>query len=227
MLCKIADLYVEIPAAGGMAPRLRDYVTEEQRTPDIVIDEAKYSAARWPSVPAGFVPYMDSGWFFYSYLYLHGGLMLHASAVELGGRAYLFSGPSGIGKSTHTREWEAQFSARVFNDDKPALRQLDGVWYAYGTPWCGKNGININLRAPVAGICFLRRGTRAAIRRLSPLEAAAAIISQTNNRFGTEKGLSRLTEPLESLISAVPIYELTGNCPEEAARLSHEIMTKR
>ena len=227
MLCKIADLYVEIPEAGGMAPRLREYVTEEQRTPDIIIQETKYSAARWPNVSEKFVPYMDSGWLFYSHLYLYGGMMLHASAVELGGRAYLFSGPSGIGKSTHTREWETRFFARIFNDDKPALRELDGVWYAYGTPWCGKSGININLRAPVAGICFLRRGARAAIRRLSPLEAAAAIISQTNNRFGTAEGLSWLTEPLESLISAVPIYELTGNCPEESARLSHEIMTKR
>ena len=227
MLCKIADLYVEIPEAGGMTPRLRDYVTEEKRAPDITIREEKYSASRWPNVSEKFVPYMDSGWLFYSHLYLHGGLMLHASAVELDGRAYLFSGPSGIGKSTHTREWEMQFSARIFNDDKPALRERDGVWYAYGTPWCGKSGININMRAPVAGICFLRRGDRAAIRRLSPIEAVAAIISQTNSRFRTEEGLSRLTEPLESLIFAVPIYELTGNCPAESARLSYQTMLVR
>lgn len=35
-----------------------------------------------------------------------GGFYLHSSAVELDGRAYLFSGKSGVGKSTHTRLWQ-------------------------------------------------------------------------------------------------------------------------
>ena len=66
----------------------------------------------------------------------YNGLMLHASAAALGGRAYLFSGPCGRGKSTHTRLWQQTFgeAVQVFNDDKPALRRLDGRWYAYGTP---------------------------------------------------------------------------------------------
>lgn len=227
MLCRIADLYVEVPEGGGMAPRLRDYVAEEQRTPDITVREEGYDESRFPDVSAEAFPYLHSGWLFYSHLYLHGGMMLHASGVELGGRAYLFSGPSGIGKSTHTREWEKQFSARIFNDDKPAIRQIDGVWYAYGTPWCGKDGININLRAPLAGICFLRRGAENSIRRLSVIEAVAATISQTNNRFKTEKGLDRLTDIVEKLTAEVPFYELSTHDPEAAARLSHETMIVR
>ena len=226
MLCKIADLYVEIPEAGGMAPRLRDYSTTETQPPDITIREEKYSADRWPGIANEYVPYMDSGRIFYTQLLLFGGIMLHSSAVELDGRAYLFSGPSGMGKSTHTRLWQQQFpSARVFNDDKPALRRLDGVWYAYGTPWCGKDGININLKSPVAGICFLRRGVSNSIRRLSKIEAAAAIISQTNNRFRTSNGLGIMTDIVSQLIEDIPVYELT-NLPEpEAALLSYKTMS--
>ena len=227
MLCKIADLYARIPETGGMTPRLRDYATQDKASPDIVIREEKYDASRWPHTPKSLLPYMDSGFLFYAKLLCFGGMMLHASAVELDGRAYLFSGPSGIGKSTHAHVWEKAYGARIFNDDKPALRERDGVWYAYGTPWCGKSGININLRAPVAGICFLRRGACTVMRRLDPLEAAAAIISQTNNRFEQEQNLNILVDTVEKLIFAVPIYELTGNCPAESARLSYQTMLVR
>lgn len=226
MLCKIADLYVEIPEAGGMSPRLRAYRTDEAVTPDIRITEEKYSASRWPMLTKEQVPYMDSGWLFYNHLFLHEGLMLHASAVELDGKAYLFSGPSGMGKSTHTRLWQTEFpGARVFNDDKPALRRLDGIWYAYGTPWCGKDGININLKAPLAGICFLRRGNENRIRRLSEIEAAMAVISQTNRRFRTEEGLGVMTELVNALVLDVPIYEMCCLPNGEAAQLSHQIMS--
>ena len=225
MLCRITDLYVEIPEVGGMASRLGAYVTEQQVTPDIVIREENYDANRWPDLAPQYVPYMDSGWLFYEQLYSFGGMMLHSSAVELDGRAYLFSGPSGIGKSTHTRLWKQEFpTSRIFNDDKPVLRQIDGVWYAYGTPWCGKDDININMKAPLAGICFLRRGQKNSIRRLSTIEATAAIISQSNRRFATASGLSYLTDLVDRLVQDVPIYEL--NCLPEptAAHLSYETM---
>lgn len=225
MLCKIADLYVEIPEVGGMAPRLGAYATEKQVSPDIVIREEKYDANRWPKLAPQHVPYMDSGWLFYEKLYSYGGMMLHSSAVELDGRAYLFSGPSGMGKSTHTRLWQKEFpAARVFNDDKPVLRQLDGTWYAYGTPWCGKDGININMKVPLAGICFLRRGTENSIRRLSPLEATAAVISQSNRRFATAQGLAYLTDLVDRLVLDIPIYELKCLPEPEAAHLSYETM---
>lgn len=97
----------------------------------------------------------------------YNGLMLHASAAALGGRACLFSGPCGRGKSTHTRLWQQTFgeAVQVFNDDKPALRRLDGRWYAYGTPWCGKDGINLNQKWPLGGICFLEKSQENRIRR--------------------------------------------------------------
>ncbi|MBO5280538.1 MAG: hypothetical protein J6B55_04860 [Clostridia bacterium] len=225
MLCKIADLFVEIPEAGGMAPRLGAYKTDETAKPDIVIREDQYDASRWPTLSAEYVPYMDSAWLFYEKLFLYGGMMLHSSAVALDGRAYLFSGPSGMGKSTHTRLWQKEFpSAVVINDDKPVLRKLDGVWYAYGTPWCGKDGINSNQKVSLAGICFLRRGDRNKIRRLSPIEATAAVISQTERRFASAKGLGYMTDLVDKLVQDIPIYELVCLPDPEAAQLSYETM---
>lgn len=228
MLCKIADLLVEVPEAGGMAPRLGSYAARDGLTPDFRIREEMYDIKRWPGLDPKNLAYMDSGWFFYLKLLTYDGLMLHASAVELDGAAYLFSGPSGMGKSTHTRLWKSVFpDARIFNDDKPALRNIDGVWYAYGTPWCGKNGININMKVPVAGICFLRRGEENSIKRLPPVMAAAAVVSQTVNSFVNEKGHRYMMDNVTRLVTDIPIYELYSKPEPEAALLSYNTMKKR
>lgn len=53
------------------------------------------------------------------------GLFFHSSALMLDGKAYLFSAPSGTGKSTHTALWQRHFGGRVqmINDDKPIIRK--------------------------------------------------------------------------------------------------------
>ncbi len=226
MLCKIADLIVEIPATEGLALRLGSYETKENKAPDIVICEDRYASQEQSGIKDFEAHvYMESGWHFYAGLLKFNGMMLHASAVALDGKAYLFSGPSGMGKSTHTRLWEELFpEAKVFNDDKPAIRCVDGAWYAYGTPWSGKHGININMKTALAGICFLRRGEANSIRRLSKFEAASAVISQTMKRFMTARPLDAMLELVNRLVEDVPVFELIATKDADAARLSYKTM---
>lgn len=208
MLCKIADLLVEVPKAGGMPPRCKDYIVNSDIKPDIVIDEAKFCLDRWPGCSGDAAVYMESGWHFYARLVNFNGLMLHASAVEYKGLAYLFSGPSGIGKSTAANIFCGEYSgARIFNDDKPALRFVDGAWYAYGTPWCGKAGININTRVRIGGIIFLRRGEKNEIKKLPVPMAVAAIMSQTIKGGIPKEKMDMLAETIGRLVSGVPIFE--------------------
>ena len=228
MLCKIAEIITEIPEEGGIAPLLEEYKCASEIPAQITVCSENYRYHKWPSLSKDAVAYIEAGGWFNDRLLHFGGMMLHASAVELDGAAYLFSGPSGMGKSTHTRLWKSVFpDARIFNDDKPALRNIDGVWYAYGTPWCGKNGININMKVPVAGICFLRRGEENSIKRLPPVMAAAAVVSQTVNSFVNEKGHRYMMDNVTRLVTDIPIYELYSKPEPEAALLSYNTMKKR
>ncbi len=227
MRCKIADLIAEIPEAGGLAARCRAYLYDGTGDPDVVIEEARYRPERYPErLGADGVAYMESCAQFYTELLKHDGFYLHSSAVELNGRAYLFSGPSGMGKSTHTRLWQQVFGAdaQVFNDDKPALRLVDGRWYAYGTPWCGKDGINQNRKVPLAGICFLKQAPENRIRRLAPQDALGRIMAQTIHRMKHAQNLDLLLGHLEKILQMVPVYELENRPEPEAARLSYETM---
>ena len=126
MLCKIADLLTEVPETGGIASRFEDYLVNEQSVIDIQIREELYRLDWWPTLNEEQAVYMESGNQFYRALLDFDGMMLHASAVAVDGKAYLFSGQSGIGKSTHTGLWKQTFGDQVklFNDDKPALRRL-------------------------------------------------------------------------------------------------------
>lgn len=217
---------IEVPTAGGMASRCEAYLSKEKSGADIIIRAELYKPERYTRLDENGVAYMESGFQFYRQLISFGGIMLHASAVELGGRAYLFSASSGTGKSTHTRLWQEVFgeAAQVFNDDKPALRRLDGKWFAYGTPWCGKDGINQNKKVPLAGICFLKRGDENSMRRVSNKEAIALIMTQTLKRFKDPENLRKLLGHLDKLVREIPIYELTCLPEPEAATLSHAEM---
>jgi len=227
MRCRIAELLVDVPEAGGMAPRCRDYLTSDTNGADIIIRAENYRADYYPAgVSPEEVAYMESGRQFCTRLLEFDGIYLHASAVLLDGRVYLFSGDPGAGKSTHSRLWQRAFGEKavVINDDKPALRMKNGVWYAYGTPWCGKDGIQKNLHGPVAGICFLKQEKENKIRRLSSAEAITKIYRQTLHWFSDITQMDTLLTRLDSLLSRIPVFELENTPTLEAAHMSHRAM---
>ncbi len=153
-------------------------------------------------------------------------LLFHGSAVALDDNAYIFTAPSGTGKSTHTRLCAALYKDRFcyINDDKPLLRLIDGVWYVYGTPWDGKHRLSQNIRVPLKGICFLSRGAENSIDRVDSAAYLPKLMGQT----------FRPTQPAEltkvlSLVmklSKMPLWALSCTISHEAAQLSLPTMAQ-
>lgn len=99
-------------------------------------------------------------------------ISLHSSVVVNGGRAFLFMGKSGTGKSTHSTLWLRHIEGtELLNDDNPVVRLVDGKAMAYGSPWSGKTPCYRNESAPVAAMVRLKQGPR---NRFEPLEDIAA-----------------------------------------------------
>lgn len=106
--------------------------------------------------------------------------LMHGSAVAVDGEAYLFTAPSGTGKTTHTRLWLEQIpGAFVVNGDKPLLRLQKDVCRVCGTPWSGKEGLNRNTQVPLRCICFLERGKENRIAEISFREALPMLLQQS------------------------------------------------
>lgn len=219
MNCKIADLGVSVPDMGDLPERCKPY--ESDIPADIKIEDL--CPDKWKTLNEADNYYLDSGFQFYRKLLDFDGCMLHSSAVVVDGYAYLFSGPCGMGKSTHTQKHLKAFpDAVIINDDKPALRRIDGRWIVYGTPWCGKDGINANMSAPLAGICFLHRGDRL-LRRPSILEALPQFLNQTTGRR-TAEDAAKLMELLGKLLQEVPVFEFYNHAEEGDEQLTYKAM---
>lgn len=224
----IADLLVEIDTFGRMLNQAEPYrTTAVPAHYDIEIFSAwRKLKLQCPHLSDSDCEYLASGASFYRQLLGFDGFMLHSSCVVFEGKAYLFTANPGTGKSTHTGLWLKQFgeSAFVLNDDKPALRLIDGVWYAYGTPWSGKHDISVNARIPVAGIACLERGEVNEIEPFSGRDAVLALLRQCNRPKAAEYRI-KLLELLDKLITQVPVWKLKCNMDPEAAIVSYEAMS--
>lgn len=153
-------------------------------------------------------------------LLLQDTLMLHGSTVALDGKAYLFTGPCGTGKSTHTCLWREVFGATMVNDDMPFLRITPEGVLAYGSPWNGKHGLSSNICVPLQGICFLQRGTKNEIHPIAPHQGLALLRQQI--RIPADEALEEKSLFLtDRLAEIVPLWQLHCNMQPEAAKVSH------
>lgn len=225
---RVADLIVEMDTFGRTASQAEPYRVDGEPTPDIRISaDFRTLKENQPHLSEDDCEYLMTGSSFYHQLVGFDGLCLHSSAVVMDGKAYLFSAPCGTGKSTHTALWRKVFGSdrvQMLNDDKPALRLVDGKWYAYGTPWSGKYDISTNVRVPVGGICMLNRGEVNKIEPFVGAKAVSALLEQTT-RQKNAAFMQKMLTLLDKLITDVPIWRLECNMDPEAAILSHRVMS--
>ncbi len=108
--------------------------------------------------------------------------LLHAAVLTVGGRGYAFSARRGTGKSTHVGLWKQAYgdNVTIVNGDKPLVRRAPGGhFWVYGTPWCGKEGENANLRCPLNAVVFLEQGPRNEMTVCPTADTAARLLEGT------------------------------------------------
>ncbi len=228
----IAGLITEYaPRFGLLEKRSERFLTDADGEPDIKIDIPlaffEQKQREHPTLTVDECEYLYVGGEFYRLIVEHGGCLLHSSTVVMDGKAYMFSAPPGVGKSTHTSLWLKEFGGRahILNDDKPAIRGFDGVFYACGTPFSGKSDLSVNEKVPVGAICFIERAKENTIERLGAKEILFRFFSQTHRPTDRE-GMEKLIVILNELCSKIPFYRLNCNTDPEAARLAHRVMSE-
>lgn len=153
-------------------------------------------------------------------------VLFHCSALQLKGKAYLFTAPSGTGKSTHARLWREFFGGDVqmINDDKPLLQIATEKVTVFGTPFAGKEGRQTNTSAPVAGIVLLHQDTQNKIRRLSQEEAYPRLLAQT---YRPKEPMAIVkTMGLVEQLAALPIYSLGCTISAEAVEIAYRALAE-
>jgi len=155
---------------------------------------------------------------------MRGGFMMHGALIEYRGVGYMFTAKSGTGKTTHIELWKKHFGddVHIVNGDKPFVRLIDGEIYAYGTPWCGKEGYNINTRVKLSKLCFIERAETNSIAKISELEAISRLMSQVD--VVSSRDLGAQLAMLDELVSRCDMYLLKCNMDSEAAEVAYNGM---
>ncbi|MCB9598184.1 MAG: hypothetical protein H6719_36055, partial [Sandaracinaceae bacterium] len=99
-----------------------------------------------------------------------GGVVLHASGVELDDGVYLFIGPSGAGKTTAANHCEG---ARAFARDRAAIYPTASGWHV--SPMSGGDEIHLppslHRTLPIRGVMRVLKTQTPSIQRSSALQA--------------------------------------------------------
>lgn len=156
-------------------------------------------------------------------------LEMHASVIENGGRAYLFLGRSGTGKSPHSSLRLKHIEGSILmNDDNPVVRVMpDGGIMAFGSPWSGKTPCYKNVQAPLGAYVQIRQCPDNKIKRLGILEGYSILYSSISGIKDDDSAMADgLNATLDKVLSKVPCYLLDCRPDEQAAQLCASTVRK-
>lgn len=152
--------------------------------------------------------------------------LMHGAVIGLNGFAYMFTAPSGVGKTTHTNYWLKAFpDAFMINGDKPILRFEGEKVFACGTPWAGKEGLNKNISLPLKSICILTRGDKNEISPIGFNNIYPLLIGQSY-RPKTAEDINKTMQFIKKLREITKFYLLKCNLDPNAANVAFEGMNE-
>ena len=154
-------------------------------------------------------------------------LLVHASVIRNNGYGYLFTAPSGTGKSTHTHLWYKYIpGSDLMNDDNPVVRIVDGVTTVFGSPWSGKTPCYRNISAPVGAITRLEQAPENTIEPMATIPAFAALLPAVSSMKWDSYIYKGICSTIGEVIRLTPIYHLGCRPDEEAARVSYGMIAR-
>jgi hypothetical protein len=137
-----------------------------------------------------------------------GGFLLHSASAIRNGKAFLFAGVSGAGKTTISRL--APPDATLLTDEISYVQKQDDGYVAFGTPFTGELAkLGENVSAPIAALYLLAQGPE---NRIDPVPAGEAVRCLLANLlfFAEDPELVRLTfDSACEFVRRMPVSRLT------------------
>ncbi|MBQ8783266.1 MAG: hypothetical protein IJZ57_05795 [Clostridia bacterium] len=146
-------------------------------------------------------------------------LLLHASLVSFNGQGILFTGSSGVGKTTQAELWNTYLNADIINGDKALVRQVGGEFVACGLPWKGSSDYCLNENVPIKGIIVLSQAKENRITRFDNV-AAEKLLPHIFLPHWDENCLDKALNTFDALVSHIPVWHLACRPDEEAVKIT-------
>ena len=253
-IISIAGINVEVAA---LSPRCRllcrDYITENK--PDFKVSitdsDIRYEAEELQSFrkifnkninivnkssnTKGFVNLNNDYYLEVSAIYrkivekalLYDLFLMHGAVIALENDAFMFSAPSGTGKTTHIRKWLQNIEgAYVVNGDKPLIKITGSKAIACGTPWSGNEHLNTNTMVPLKAIVLMFRSDANYIQEISFAQAYPLLLQQTYIPASRKKAIKtlKLIAQLQGKVHFFQFY--FNNFKDDCFSVAHRTLIK-
>jgi hypothetical protein len=142
-----------------------------------------------------------------------GGFLLHSASAIRNGKAFLFAGVSGAGKTTISRL--APADATLLTDEISYVRKLDvpsqdEEYVAFGTPFTGELAkLGENTSAPVAALYLLAQGPENRIDPVGEADAGRELLANMLFFAEDQEMVHWAFQAACDFVRSVPVYKLT------------------
>lgn len=155
----------------------------------------------------------------------HDRMILHAACIETEYGGILYSGVTGIGKSTQASMWLQYRNARLINGDRTIIYKKNG-WRASGSPFAGSSNCHINVNIALRAIIMLEKSDENVIRRLSSKEAFYSLYPMSTIYMWDKEFIGRIVDMLSAVVDEVPVYYLKCTADERAVKIVETELSK-
>lgn len=134
--------------------------------------------------------------------------VIHSCSILYNNKVWIFSGHSGMGKSTHTNMWHDIIGTPIINGDINMLGIDEGKAYVYGIPWCGTSEICSTETYELGGIILLAQCDNDRIEHLEHARASYAVSQRIISPVWTNEQFNKAVDFAESITALIPVCRL-------------------
>ncbi len=144
---------------------------------------------------------------FLLYAQKKGVFALHSSSILYKDKVWLFSAPSGTGKSTQADLWKKLHQTRILNGDLNLILLQASTPMVVGLPWCGTSQIYSNEAFPLGGVILLKKHSNNRILELTKPQQILYITQRLISPAWTEDMVSANIDFSHSLVEQIPVFQ--------------------
>lgn len=154
-------------------------------------------------------------------------IKIHGSVTELNGKAMIFLGKSGTGKSTHSRLWrEFVPGCTLLNDDEPLVKVFEHEPVrVYGAPWSGSTACYRNISAEVVAFVHLYQSSENRLTKVRSIEAFSSLLASSSVLRSDPENRKRVQDVVAAILQRVPVYRLDCRPDYEAVSLTRSLLS--
>lgn len=159
---------------------------------------------------------------------LKNAFVMHSAVFDVEGAGVALCAHSGVGKTTHLTRWKSFLGERmtVVNGDKPIIRFIDGVPFAFGTPWNGKENLGGNTKTPIKHICFIERATDNFVEKIGKTDVVERILNQVYIPLTNPLATAKTLELVDRLLESTELWIIHCNMDSDAGEIAYKNILK-